>query len=218
MFHVKHYKKGVTQMAEAQGKAEWTSPTDNEVEKDISEMTRQELAKELRPLAHKVNARLDRLASVKDVVSPAYKAMTEGNGEGKIKIRGKNLNALRHEYARAQAFLNMETSTVTGARRYQRQLVDLLGGEYRQEIIDKIFETFHEVQETHPAELQLYDSKQLISEIGDNIQEQIDIYGDSEEAIETAKEEALKAAMDEIKSNYFERIDELKKEFDEIGY
>lgn len=205
-------------MAEAQGKAEWTNPTDNEIEKDISEMTRQELAKELRPLAHKVNARLDRLASAKDVVSPAYKAMTEGNDEGKIKIKGKNLNALRHEYARAQAFLNMETSTVTGARRYQRQLVDLLGGEYRQEIIDKIFETFHEVQETHPAELQLYDSKQLISEIGDNIQEQIDIYGDSEEAIETAKEEALKAAMDEIKSNYFERIDELKKEFDEIGY
>ena len=205
-------------MATAQGKAEWTSPTDNEIEKDVSEMTRKELAKELRPLAHKVNARLGRLANVKDVASPAYKAMTEGNGEGKIKIKGKNLNALRHEYARAQAFLNMETSTVTGARRYQRQLVDLLGGEYRQEIIDKIFETFHEVQETHPAELQLYDSKQLISEIGDNIQEQIDLYGDSEEAIETAKEEALKAAMDEIKANYFERIDELKKEFDEIGY
>lgn len=205
-------------MATAQGKAEWTNPTNSEIEKDISEMTRQELAKELRPLAHKVNARLDRLANAKDVVSPAYKAMTEGNGEGKIEIRGKNLNALRHEYARAQAFLNMETSTVTGARRYQRQLVDLLGGEYRQEIIDKIFETFHEVQETHPAELQLYDSKQLISEIGDNIQEQIDIYGDSEEAIETAKEEALKSAMDEIKANYFNRIDELKKEFDEIGY
>lgn len=205
-------------MATAQGKAEWTSPKDSEIEKDISEMTRQELAKELRPLAHKVNARIDRLANTKDVVSPAYKAMTEGNGEGKIKIRGKNLNALRHEYARAQAFLNMETSTVSGARRYQRQLVDLLGGEYRQEIIDKIFETFHEVQETHPAELQLYDSKQLISEIGDNIQEQIDLYGDSEEAIEDAKEEALKAAMDEIKSNYFNRIDELKKEFDEIGY
>lgn len=205
-------------MAEAQGKAQWTSPENSEIEKDISEMTRQELAKELRPLAHKVNARLDRLANAKDVVSPAYKAMTEGNGEGKIKIRGKNLNALRHEYARAQAFLNMETSTVTGARRYQRQLVDLLGGEYREEIIDKIFETFHEVQETHPAELQLYDSKQLISEIGDNIQEQIDIYGDSEEAIEEAKEDALQIAMDEIKLNYLQRINELKKEFDEIGY
>lgn len=205
-------------MTEAQGKAQWTSPENSEIKKDISEMTRQELAKELRPLAHKVNARLDRLASAKDVVSPAYKAMTEGDGEGKIKIRGKNLNELRHEYARAQAFINMETSTVTGARQYQRQLVDLLGGEYRQEIIDKIFETFHEVQETHPAELQLYDSKQLISEIGDNIQEQIDIYGDNEEAIEEAKEEALNAAMEEIESNYYERIDELKKEFDEIGY
>lgn len=208
-------KRGLTMNEKtAQGVATWTNANESDVRKDINEMNRQELAKELRPIAHKVNARIDRLEN-SQYFSPALKAIN-GNG-GKIKIRGMNLNELRHEYARAQSFIQMQTSSVTGARQYNKEVDELLGGEYREEVRQKIFETFKKVQETYPPELQVYDSKQLIQDIADDVDEKIDDFSMSEDEIEERTEEILQARAEEIEQAYKEHIEELEKEFKDIG-
>lgn len=131
----------------------FTRPTKSEIKKDVSEMTRQELAKECYKLNSKLNKRIKRLeqATKKDgILSPALKSVQDSGG--KFSAKGKTLNELRKEYARAKAFEKMETGTVTGARAFTNRMGKVLGTDNikNPKYVERIYETLHRVQEQLP--------------------------------------------------------------------
>lgn len=185
-----------------------------QVKKDVSEMTRKELAKELRPLFHMANARLSRIESA-NAVSPAAKAV-EKNG-GKFYLRGKSLNELRHEYARVMAFLNMETSTLGGAHAYEARMKSMLGGTYSESMQSLIFDTFRKVQELNPTQLQVYDSHNLIQSISQDIVERVKGYENDVNKIDAIQQQAIQRAIDYITNTYYDRMKELDKAFQKLN-
>lgn len=126
--------------------------------------TREELYKVAKQIFQNANRRLSNLEKNK-LITPAY---TVAMKEGRFGARGKDYNQLTHEYARAIAFLNMGTSSVSGAKIYERHLRDLVG-----DITPKkrkvLFEAFKKVEENHLTGVEMYGSSKLIQSISDEI-------------------------------------------------
>ena len=143
-------------------------PTKSEIKKDVSEMTRQELSKVALKEFSKLNKRIKRLeqATEKDgILSPALKSIQDSGG--KFSAKGKNLNQLRKEYARALAFGKMETGTVRGARQFTKSMGGIFGNDRitNKKFISKIYETLHRVQEQLPLVGNMIGSKETLQNI-----------------------------------------------------
>lgn len=143
-------------------------PTKQEIKKDVSEMTRSELSKVALKEFSKLNKRIKRLeqATVKDgILSPALKSVQDSGG--KFSAKGKNLNQLRKEYARAIAFENMETGTVRGARSFTKSMCGIFGYDRisDKKFIAKIYETLHRVQEQLPVVGNMIGSRETLQQI-----------------------------------------------------
>lgn len=143
-------------------------PTKSEIKKDVSEMTRSELSKVALKEFSKLNKRIKRLeqATEKDgILSPALKSVKDSGG--KFSAKGKNLNQLRKEYARAIAFSKMETGTVRGARNFTKSMGGIFGDERinNKKFIERIYETLHRVQEQLPLIGNMIGSKETLQRI-----------------------------------------------------
>lgn len=123
------------------------------IKKAVHEMTLNELKSHCRQVFNMANKRIDRLekqVANKNILSPALRAVKESGGH--FTYGGRDLNSLRKEYARAQSFLNMETSTVSGAQAYTKPLVQSFGDMiFNPKVAGMVFDALHRIQEAMPV-------------------------------------------------------------------
>ena len=104
--------------------------------KSITELTTQELRKAVTTLGSTANKRINRLQD-SGIYSPAVKALQEKQNKDKphfSSVEGidygngpKAINQLRGRLSQIQKFLDSDTSTVTGARQYKKDVENRLG-------------------------------------------------------------------------------------------
>lgn len=88
-------------------------------QRQIEKMSRQELARAVSDLRSVVRKRIERMEK-SEVYSPAYTSIISGGGIPSVK--GMDVTQLRNEFKRYKGFIEMKTSTVKGARAYQKKL------------------------------------------------------------------------------------------------
>lgn len=168
------------------------------------------IAKDAQRLVDAANKRLRRMERAK-IFSPAYyAAMREGYFSG----RGfsKDYNKLMHEYSRVIAFLNNETSTLGGARKYELKLKSLFGGqELSTAQRELVFDVFNRLEESDILGSNLY-YRDLFSYISANVASDkalaiSQMKKDSDEYLR-ALDENLKAAKDYL-SKLYDDIDNM---------
>lgn len=141
--------------------------------KDFKSMARSALSKECARVFAIANKRIARLES-SDVMSQALESNKEKGG--KFYAKGKDLKQLQHEYARCISFLNMKTSTVSGARAVEKNIEKKLGGrKMTKEQKKKVFEIFRNLGKLSPSGVEAYGSDRLIQYIYDEVEENPDI-------------------------------------------
>ena len=69
-----------------------------------------------------------RLKEFEERDQKSYATKRAGKSGGNFSVKGKDLNALRHEYARVKTFLRDETSTISGYNRFITEAVEKLKG------------------------------------------------------------------------------------------
>lgn len=85
-----------------------------------------QLRQEASRLVSMANKRLKRLEEQNLVESPSYKKWVDDGGQ-KFGIRGKSTEEVKQEVARLNDFLKKQTSTVTGAKQYFKNVADKVG-------------------------------------------------------------------------------------------
>lgn len=103
----------------------------------FNKLTAKELITNIKALRNTVNSRYYRLKKM-DVESPALKSFISSGGPLKLKkittvnniqkLEYKDINELRAEYARALNFVDLKTSTVTGFKKYRKEVETAVGG------------------------------------------------------------------------------------------
>lgn len=89
----------------------------------VMSMSRKDLSKAVSILASASNKRLARLKK-QNITTPASTFIkTHG---GKFSVAGKNIYQLREEFQRAKGFLESETSTVRGYRKWESKIANTL--------------------------------------------------------------------------------------------
>lgn len=175
------------------------------------EMTRQEIAKYCRRYFDMANKRIRRLKS-QDLFSPALSSVEHKviNGhKGEFHVRGANLNELRSELNRCINFLNMETSTLTGAKRHERTLEVRYnhGNKFTQEQHRLIFSVYRQAQKLNPYEVKAYGSDRLIQYIVDEINASSDDLMDDNGIIDFDK------LLERVKNEVEGKVDEMNEKF-----
>ena len=84
------------------------------------------LRREASRLVSLANKRLKRIEQQGLIESPAYKKFIEDGGQ-KFGIRGKNMEEVKQEVARLNEFINKQTSTVTGTKKYLKNVAKSVG-------------------------------------------------------------------------------------------
>ena len=96
-------------------------PRQSRVKKQLPDgftsMKRKDLIAQMQPTIDAANKRLKRLQGM-DTLSPALNSVLQSGG--KFSIKGKTRNEILKESSRALAFINMKTSTVSGAKQIGR--------------------------------------------------------------------------------------------------
>lgn len=133
------------------------------VKKDLEK--ERELRAEARRLASMANKRLRRLEEQNLIESPAYKKWVEDGGQ-KFSVKGKSMEEVKQEVARMNDFLNKQTSTVRGAKRYFENVANEVGIKNFNDFTDlqKKLNTFFET--TAKVKEYLYNSKEIGVAIG----------------------------------------------------
>lgn len=85
-----------------------------------------QLRQEASRLVSMANKRLKRLEEQNLLESPSYKKWVDDGGQ-KFGIRGKSMEEVKQEIARLNDFLKKQTSTVTGAKQYFKNVADKVG-------------------------------------------------------------------------------------------
>lgn len=95
---------------------------------EMNALSKSDLQRAARQLADVANKRYTRMSQSKEGTSHANIALESSGGKfGSLK--GMTVNQLRHEFSRAQKYLNMETSTIKGAREVRRRTAQRIGGQ-----------------------------------------------------------------------------------------
>lgn len=132
-------------------------------------MKRDELARAMQPTIDAANKRLKRLQGMK-TLSPALNAVMESGGN--FSLRGKNRNEVLKEASRAISFINMKTSTVSGAKRFEANFARKLSNKSQNISNDQrkvLFDAFRKLQQMSPVGLNVYGSDKLIRMLADEV-------------------------------------------------
>lgn len=117
----------------------------------FEKLSESDMRKVVGRLVSSVNKRMRRFEEA-GIVTPATRALEKSGGL--LSTKGKDLNQLRHEYARARNFLNMETSSQAGYRRVQKQTIKTLkerGVDVSAEDIDEMWRIWDDLTELDPS-------------------------------------------------------------------
>ncbi len=136
---------------------------------NFDKMKREELVKQMQPTIDAANKRIKRLQGMK-TLSPALNAVM--NGGGKFSLRGKSRNEVLKEASRAIAFINMKTSTVSGAKQFERGFAAKLSNKAQNISNDQrkiLYDAFRKIDQISPVGLNVYGSDRLIRMLADEI-------------------------------------------------
>lgn len=196
-------KQAIRQPRQTQGIRQTTpkQPIQSRVAKELpqnfAKMKRDELAKQLQPTIDAANKRLKRLEGLK-TLSPALNSVMESGG--KFSIKGKSRNQVLKETSRAIAFINMKTSTVSGAKQFERNFLAKLSNKAKDITNDQrkvLFDSFRKLEQISPVGLNIYGSDRLIRMLADEVTD--DTY-----SFEVTMQKALK----ELESKYVQFMKE----------
>lgn len=88
----------------------------------------------------------------KGLSSPAVEQVKDSGG--KFSTRGKNLNQLRAEFARARSFFQSATSSIRGAKKVENKVIDALkkaGVDLSASNYDKFFKAYNRLKQLDPS-------------------------------------------------------------------
>lgn len=141
--------------------------------REFNQLGLSDLRKVVGRLVSAVNKRVRRFEKA-GISTPATRALEKSGGM--LSTKGKDLNQLRTEYARARDFLNMETSSRKGYEDVKKKTVETLrarGVDVTTDELDDIFEVYGRLKEIDPSVGVILSSSQVIGEIAklDNTQD-----------------------------------------------
>ena len=146
----------------------------NMSEKRFNKLTERELKLVVGRLVSAVNKRVRRFEKA-GISTPATRSLEKSGG--KLSVKGKSLNELRSEYARARNFLNMETSTRKGYEQVQKRISETLkerGYDISPNELDDMFEVYNDLLELDPSLSLSKDRYLLMQEIA-NMPDDLDV-------------------------------------------
>ncbi len=180
--------------------------SESEVKKDISEMTRKELADYGRGLFSKLNKRITRLENAKGVISPALESVEKSGG--KFYMKGLNRNQLLKELSRAIVFDSSATGTVSGARKYTNHLKDIVGEKvHDKDYVGKIFDLVHRVQTLNPTISNAIGSEEVAKIVSGVVDDSIDLEMATMEEYEEDLNRDFDDAIEEITRKLMDKFD-----------
>lgn len=157
----------------------------------VSKQTRKEMYKDAKKAIDAANKRIKRLEA-SGLFSPALESVKKHGG--KFSTKGLNRNQLLREYAKAVEFMNMKTSTTTGAKIYEKQIAMKLSNKAKSLTIDQkktLFKAVRRTMEANPTLSDLYGSDRLIRFVADEV-------ADNNDDLDSL----LKSSFTELDRNY----------------
>lgn len=136
---------------------------------NFASMKRKDLIKEMQPTIDAANKRLKRLQGM-ETLSPALNSAMQSGG--KFSIKGKTRNEILKESSRAVAFINMKTSTVSGAKQFEKNFAAKLSNKSKNITNDQrktLFDSFRKLQQISPVGLNVYGSERLVRMLADEV-------------------------------------------------
>ena len=151
----------------------------------FTSMKRGDLIAQMQPTIDAANKRLKRLQGM-ETLSPALNSVMQSGG--KFTIKGKTRNEILKESSRALSFINMKTSTVSGAKQFEKNFAAKLSNKSKNITNDQrktLFDSFRKLQEISPVGLNIYGSERLVRMLADEVV-------DENYSFETTMNKALK--------------------------
>lgn len=136
---------------------------------NFSSMKRKDLIAEMQPTIDAANKRLKRLQGL-ETLSPALNSALQSGG--KFSIKGKTRNEIIKESSRALAFINMKTSTVSGAKQFEKNFAAKLSNKSKNITNDQrktLFDSFRKLEQISPVGLNIYGSERLVRMLADEV-------------------------------------------------
>ena len=136
---------------------------------NFASMTRKDLIAEMQPTIDAANKRLKRLQGM-ETLSPALNSVLQSGG--KFSIKGKTRNEILKETSRALSFINMKTSTVSGAKQFEKNFAAKLSNKSKNITNDQrktLFDSFRKLQQISPVGLNIYGSERLVRMLADEV-------------------------------------------------
>lgn len=136
---------------------------------NFQSMKRKDLIAQIQPTIDAANKRLRRLQGLENL-SPALNSVMQSGG--KFSIKGKTRNEVLKEASRAISFINMKTSTVSGAKQFEKNFAAKLSNKSKNITNDQrktLFDSFRKLQQMSPVGLNIYGSERLVRMLADEI-------------------------------------------------
>lgn len=174
---------------------------------ELMNMQYQQLRIFAKQLFKAANQRYSRLEKANLSFTPALDAVNDGGGTFYIsRFPAKNpefLNQLRAEVFRSKRFIEMKTSTVSEAKKYDARMKETLGGEVTRESGAKVWELFRKAEQENFAGIQMYGSDNVAQIIYKSMNDMSDgevlnyVRDVLSQSYETAQEEMEEALADD---------------------
>lgn len=136
---------------------------------NFASMKRKDLIEQMQPTIDAANKRLKRLQGM-ETLSPALNSVMQSGG--KFSIKGKTRNEILKETSRALSFINMKTSTVSGAKQFEKNFAAKLSNKSKNITNDQrktLFDSFRKLQQISPVGLNIYGSERLVRMLADEV-------------------------------------------------
>lgn len=136
---------------------------------NFQSMKRKDLIAQIQPTIDAANKRLKRLQGM-ETLSPALNSVMQSGG--KFSIKGKTRNEVLKEASRAISFINMKTSTVSGAKQFEKNFAAKLSNKSKNITNDQrktLFDSFRKLQQISPVGLNIYGSERLVRMLADEV-------------------------------------------------
>lgn len=144
--------------------------------KDINRMIKKD-PREFRRLVSRINAvaakRVKRLEQ-SGIKTPSLSAFTKGGGVKSI--RGQDISFVKSQFGKVKRFLESGQSTVTGAKKFQKEVEERMGiGDLKGSQIPLFWGVYNKLKERFPDFGRFVPSEELIQYLHDEIFHQPDI-------------------------------------------
>lgn len=143
--------------------------------KDVERMGQRELRQAVSTLRSTSRKRYERMAE-KEMWSPAMRGISSKSPNEDVvfpSIRGMDVTTLRNEFKRYRGFLNAPTSTIKGAKQYEKTqkniITDVVGENMTEDEVVEFWEIYEEMKESDVGGV--LDYKQVMEVVGDVYEE-----------------------------------------------